>query len=99
MRRLQVHLAIAHAALRAGRWTAAQREIDEAMTSLDDSLTPHRRSLLAWTAALVHRHEQTLTGHSDRALREPGRSPTLGRAALAARRRRDRRCHSRASRP
>ncbi len=78
--RLQVHLALAHSALRAGRWTAAQREIDAAMTSLDESLTPHRRSLLAWTAALVHRHEQTLTG-----------SPTARYATLVAAQRWDER--------
>src|SRR3954451_1573419 len=84
--RLQVHLALAHTALRAGRWAAAQREIDEATTSLADSLTPHRRSLLAWTAALVHRHEQTLAG-----------SPTARYASLVAAQRWDERLSRRSA--
>src|SRR4051794_36212085 len=56
----QVALALAHAALRDERWDDARAEVEQASRELDDSLTPHRRSLLAWTAALADRRSQTL---------------------------------------
>jgi len=53
--RVQSHLAFAHAAIRSQDWQLALREVETAERTLGDSLTPHHRSLLAWTASLAER--------------------------------------------
>ena len=76
--RAQVYLALAHAALRDERWDDARAEIEEAIRELDDSLTPHRRSLLAWTAALADKRAPDPGRHPDCEVRQPGRGAALG---------------------